>query len=393
MRVLVLSQIFPNAEEPLSSPFNRQQLTALSALCDVEIIAPVPWFPGARLLGRRLRAGRLTTVIPHERLQGLEVRHPRALYVPVIGSAIAVPLYTLSVQRIVESYRGRCDVLLASWLYPDACSALSLAATLDIPCVVKAHGSDVQRIGKRWDVQPMVRAWLPKASAVVAPSRSLVRALIDLGAPRRHAHHIPNGVDRSIFRPRDRAASRARLGLGRDDRLVVFVGRLTREKGVADLIRAGERVDNTRFALIGEGPLRSRFDASSSSSERWLTPGALPLPEVAEWMAAADVVTLPSWSEGTPNVVLEALASGRPVVATRVGGIPDVVEEGRAGHLVPPRSPEALADALRTALNTTWDPEAISNLGPKSWNESAAMLERVLRSAVRQYREVSHVVA
>lgn len=393
MRVLVLTRIFPNAKEPLSSPFNRQQFAALATRCDVEVIAPVPWFPGARAFGQRLRAGRLADLEPLAHVDGMKVRYPRALYLPLVGTPLAVPLYSISVRNIVESYRGRCDVLLAPWVYPDACSAIGLATRLGIPCVVKAHGSDVQRIARRPDVAPIVRALLRRATAAVAPSQPLVQSLVDLGAPPAYSHHIPNGVDRRTFKPRDRGQARMALGLSTEDRVVVFVGRLTREKGVGELLRAHASMRNFKLALIGDGPMRAALDSKSLAAGQLLAPGPQPLPRVADWMAAADVVTLPSWSEGTPNVVLEALAAGRPVVASNVGGIPDVVLQGETGLLVPPRDASALADALRSALGKAWSSEAISSLGPCSWEESSAMLERVLCSAVSRHKEASHAVA
>jgi len=323
----------------------------------------------------------------------MAVRHPRVLYLPVIGASLAVPLYSASVGRIVERYRERCDVLLASWLYPDACSALNLAEKLGVPCVVKAHGSDVHQIARRLDVEPIVRAHLPRATAAVAPSRPLVRALVALGSPPAHTHHVPNGVDRNVFSPRDREEARRSLRVSSDDRLIVFVGRLTREKGVAELLQAHARLKDTTLAVVGDGPMRSNVAEAIRRGARILAPGPQPLARVADWMAAADVLTLPSWSEGTPNVVLEALAMGRPVVATSVGGMPDVLIENRTGHLVPPRDVPALEDALRRALARTWDAREIAALGPCSWEESAASLEQVLADAIARHREGSHAAA
>jgi glycosyltransferase involved in cell wall biosynthesis len=135
------------------------------------------------------------------------------------------------------------------------------------------------------------------------------------------------------------------------------------------------------LALVGDGVSRDAVRARVArfgSSVRLL--GSLPQSQVAEWMGACDVLTLPSWAEGTPNVVLEALASGRPVVASRVGGIPDVLRDDRAGLLVPPRDARALADALVHALLVTWDEDAVHACGPRSWRDSAAALREVLEA-------------
>jgi glycosyltransferase involved in cell wall biosynthesis len=113
--------------------------------------------------------------------------------------------------------------------------------------------------------------------------------------------------------------------------------------------------------------------------------GALPLADVATWLGACDVFTLPSWSEGTPNVVLEALAAGRRVVATDVGGIPDLIPSDEVGTLVPARSPQALAAALTDALARDYDPARVVELGsPGSWDDSARALYQSLERAVLQ---------
>jgi len=111
--------------------------------------------------------------------------------------------------------------------------------------------------------------------------------------------------------------------------------------------------------------------------------------EVPSWMAAADVVTLPSYMEGCPNVVLEALASGRPVVATNVGGIPEIMND-ECGRLVPPREPVALAKALAEVLDADWNAAAISAQRSRSWDVVAAELLEVLESVVSRHKAGVH---
>src|SRR3954468_15551863 len=106
MRVLVLTKIFPNGMEPLSSPFNRQQVAALARRCEVRVIAPVPWFPGARFLGDRARAGRLARLPSEETVEGIPTYHPHGLYLPRIGVSVAVPLLCWSLLPFVRSERG-----------------------------------------------------------------------------------------------------------------------------------------------------------------------------------------------------------------------------------------------------------------------------------------------
>jgi glycosyltransferase involved in cell wall biosynthesis len=169
--------------------------------------------------------------------------------------------------------------------------------------------------------------------------------------------------------------------------VLLFVGRLEPQKGIHELLDAFEqlraRLPRAMLALVGDGvssgDVRARAGQWEPGAVRQL--GALAPGEVAAWMGACDILTLPSWAEGTPNVVLEALASGRPVVATRVGGIPDVVDDGRAGILVPARDASALGAALHDALVRRWDEFAVRASGPGSWAESAERVQAVLESA------------
>src|SRR6185503_6166198 len=137
MRVLIVTKIFPNRVEPLSSPFNRRQFVALSKLCDVEILATIPWFPGAFAFRRWSSAARLSAVPASDFIEGVSVRHPRYLLLPRIGHAVAGPLYAASLAASVLRYRGHTDVVLGSWAYPDGFAAVVLAELLGVPAVIK----------------------------------------------------------------------------------------------------------------------------------------------------------------------------------------------------------------------------------------------------------------
>ena len=380
MRVLAVTKIFPNALEPHSAPFNRQQLAALSRRCEVEVLATIPWFPG---LARDNRA------IPrHEVIDGLAVGHPRTLYLPRVGHALAPALYLASIAPAAAAYRRRCDVVLGSWAYPDGVAAIALARLLGVPAVVKLHGSDLNVVAELRGPRAILRRTLPRADAVIAVSRALAERARDLGVDPARVHLVMNGVDGEKFRVRDRAAARAELGLDADRRWLLYVGNLKESKGVLDLLAgfeqaAGER-DDLCLAIIGGGAERPACEALAARLPgRVMVAGPRPLDEVPVWMAACDLLVLPSWAEGTPNVVLEALACGRRVVATAVGGVPDVVAGDTLGELVEPRRPEALAAALVRAAARDYDPVAVAAEGSAGdWDQSAGRLYDVLAGAV-----------
>ena len=389
MRVLAITQIFPNAAEPLSAPFNRQQLAELGRRCQLEVAATLPWFPGAQLASRWSAAGRWSRVPSRELIDGLPVMHPRALYVPRVGRGLSAPLYAASLAPLVASRRGQVDVVLGTWAYPDGCAAVLLARMIGVPAVVKLHGSDLNVIGRMPGPRMWLRALLPRASRVVAVSRALAGEAEALGVPPVNIRVVHNGVDQERFRPVDRAEARAALGLPPGRQLLLYVGHLKESKGVLDLAdafaRLAPRVEGADLVVIGDGEAKAALAARLGPlGPRARLVGARPHDEVPRWMAAADLLVLPSWNEGTPNVVIEALAAGRRVVATAVGGVPDLVSSPVLGALVPTRQPEVLAAALERELATPYAPDAVAAAGARgSWQDSADRLHAVLEEVVR----------
>jgi glycosyltransferase involved in cell wall biosynthesis len=391
MRVLVITKLFPNAAEPLSAPFNRQQLGALGRRCQIEVLATVPWFPASRAVARLTRSAPPPEVPRTERIEGLDVSHPRTLYLPRVGHAFSAGLYALSVLPALLRRRARFDVLLACWAYPDGVATVTLGRALGLPVVVKLHGSDIDILAGRPTLRWQLARALPRAARVVAVSRALGAEAAALGVDPTRIDIVPNGVDAALFHPRARQDARAALGRGADDRKwILYVGRFAEDKGVLDLAAAFATVaaghPKAALVLVGEGPARAELErALAPLGPRFILVGARPFDEVALWMSAADLVTLPSRHEGTPNVLLEALACGRRVVATPVGGIPDIVHRAELGALVPVGDVSALAAALGTALETDPDGATVAALGARgSWDESAARLEATLARAVAE---------
>jgi len=382
LRVLAITKIFPNAAEPLSAPFNRQQFAALARRCELTVMATLPWFPGAGLLSRWSSAGKLASVPRREEIEGIPVSHPRTLFVPRLAHGAWGPLYAASIAPAVLRYRGKVDVVLGSWAYPDGFAAVIAAQMLQVPCVVKLHGSDINIIAKLPGPRRLTAWALPRAARVVAVSRALADEVVALGVPRERVAIVMNGVDADLFHPADRAAARAELGLPAGP-LAVYVGNLKPEKGVLDLARAWADVPRGTLAIVGGGPARAALEeAAAPLGDRVRIAGPQPLASIPRWMAACDVLVLPSHAEGTPNVILEALACGRRVVATNVGGIPDLLVRPELGAMVPPRDPPALAAALTAALEAPYDPAEIARLGARGgWEASAAALHAVLAEA------------
>ena len=348
-------------------------------------MATVPWFPGAGLVSRWSSAGKLASVPRHEEIEGIAVSHPRTLFIPRLAHTAWGPLYAASIAPSLISLRlrGKFDVVLGSWAYPDGFAAVIAARLLGLPCVVKLHGSDINIIAKIPGPR-MLSAWaLPQATKVVAVSRALADEVEQLGVPRENIAIVMNGVDASLFHPRDRAAARRELGLPVDGRLALYVGNLKVEKGVLDLAAAWANVEiPAMLAIVGGGPAKAELEKAVAGMTNVKLVGPQPLSTIPTWLAACDVLVLPSHAEGTPNVVLEALACGRRVVATSVGGIPDLITSDTLGQLVPAREPKPLAVALAHALSTPYSADEVARLGARGgWDASAATLHQVLLDA------------
>jgi teichuronic acid biosynthesis glycosyltransferase TuaC len=389
LRVVALTKVFPNPVQPLGAAFNRQQFAALARRADLRVVVPVQWYPGAARFGKRTDAGKLASVPDYDWVDGLFVRYPRIFHLPRIDYPVAAGLYVASLFPLMRRLCRDADVVLGSFLYPDGLAAAWMARMLGVPSVLYALGSDVNVAAQIPGVPAQLRWTLPQVNKIVAVSHDLAEKTVALGARPDQLVVIPNGVDRSIFHPQSRAAARRELGQPVEGRWILFVGRLERAKGLEELLSAFVTLAaedwSCKLVIVGDGAMRARCDqAAAQLPGRILVSGGRPLSEVSRWMAAADLLVLPSWNEGTPNVILEALASGRPVVASRTGGIPALLDAPQLGELFPPRDIPALTAALRRVAQGQHDPDAISSRGSVSWQESADQLHDVLASAARR---------
>lgn len=383
MRLLIVTSQFPIAGEPNRGRPILQTVRALSRLAEVRVLSPIATYPRwARPRSYLFRAADPAHVVP-----GLDVRYVEYPALPAVSRPFNGALCAHALHAPLRAFAP--DVVLAYWLYPDAYGAMRAARHAGVPLVAGARGSDLRvrdAISRRL-TQPVVRS----ARRLLVVSEDLGRVAVrDYGADPARIRAIPNGCDASIFHPQDRAAARAALGIDGEAELVVYVGRLVPEKGLRELLEATAALASSRprlqLALVGDGPMRAELDARAAAAPHRLhLPGAQDAPAVARWMAAADTVTLPSYSEGHPNVLVEALACGRPVVATPVGGIPEVVDAA-SGLLVPARDAQALAGGLREALERDWDVDALARRFSRDWDAVAADTLRACAEALDDAR-------
>lgn len=392
--VVIVTTFFPNRREPHRTVFLRNLVTAMQPWCDMAVVAPVAMRPP---IGRwRERAALPST----DRLGDLDLHHPRFLSLPGLSwmAGLSYALAVWPVLRDLKQSRG-WFVVHIHCAYPDAVGGALAARLLGLPWVVTAHGSDINIATRKPALRFQIRWALCGAQRVVAVSRALREKILALGSLRpEQVECIPcSGFFPDVFKQRPRARLRVGLALAPNARMVVFVGNLVPLKGVDVLLQAwalrceASRSESLgvpdRLVLIGNGPKRRRLEQLATSlgiASAVSFLGAVTQQVVSDWIGAADLLCLPSHSEGSPNVVVEALASGIPVVASRVGGVPDLVVQGINGYLVTPGDPVALAQALGAAFSTPWNSDAISaSVAHLDWRRIARRHIEVLRT-IRQ---------
>lgn len=381
MKILSLSTVYPNPEEPGLGLFVRSRLQALTGLASVQVIAPVPIMDYSNPKGKWIGTRHYSA---NRQDDAIEVNHPRWFYPPG-GTFLNAPfLYSRllpMVSRICQ--RWLPDLIDAHFGYPEGVAAALLSRTLNVPFTITLRGSEPgfsQEPGRRAAIRWAMR----EAYHVIAVSDNLRNFAIQQGVSPHRVSTIPNGVDQSIFYPRCQSGMRTKYCFPADTKVIVSAGELIEAKGHHLVIRSvRELLDRSHNVILVVAGSRARggrpYDdhlrqliADLSLSERVRFAGFIDRTELPELLSAADVFCLASYTEGWPNVVNEALACGTPVVASSVGGVSAMISNSSFGIVVPPKDQLSLTNALATALDRQWDREAISLHGrQRSWREVA----------------------
>jgi len=378
IHLLVFSTLFPNAAQPHHGIFVENRLTHLlrESGYTADVVAPVPWFPTSHpRFGRYATFARIPRI---EHRHGLDVRHPRFPVIPKLGMA-AAPwlLYRAArpvVARLIASGR-RFDVIDAHYAYPDGVAAALLARDFDLPFVVTGRGTDLNLIPKYPLARRMLRWMAHRAAGLVTVCDALREDFTAIGVPRERVTVLRNGVDLDIFQRDADGAARLRAAHGLDGPVIASVGHLIARKAHHLVIRALTELPGWRIVIAGTGPedgaLR-RLARECGVHERVHFLGPIPHARLKDVYSAADVLVLASSREGWPNVLLESLACGTPVVATAVNGSPEVVRDLVAGRIVTTRTPAAIAGAVADIADRPPDPMAVRRYAEQfSWRATS----------------------
>ncbi len=387
-RLVTFTNLFPSSLLPTHGLFVHERMRRVAAASGLPwcVVAPVPavFWPLRNAEYRRWAAMPAT-----ETWQGVVVHHPRYRHWPGLSLRRQADAMARGARRTVAALAAAGPIVLdAHYLWPDGVAASVLAAEFGVPFTLTARGTDLNVIADDPVVAARIADAARRALACCAVSRALAdrfAAVADL--PRERILEVRNGVDLERFRPGDAAAARRQLGLPPAGRLLLGVGRLVPGKGFAVVAAALAKLPpDVSLVLVGEGPERPRIAALGG--DRVLFLGARGPDEVAAAYRAADLFVLPSEREGWPNVVTEALASGLRVLATPVGGIPQILGEPaqgdlRLGALAPVGDAAAFAAAAAALLAAPGERATVRAFAERyGWQAPVERLVGIFRHAL-----------
>jgi len=379
LKILSFSYCYPNQTNRSWGVFVHQRLLALSKINELNVCSPSPWFP---LLS--MKTGNPGPV--RDSVQGLAVYRPRFFYVPKMLKDQDARFYAHGIRRWLRSFfrDWRPDLLDAHFVWPDGAAIALLAKDFGLPYTITLRGKLYESIKFEQQKKQCADA-LKNASAVISVSKKLAEEAIKLGVTDERLTVIPNGVDRELLRPRQKALCRKELGLSEEGRILVAVAHLGHRKGHYEVIQALAGLPkDVRLVIVGGsaqgGTPEKLTDAATVAgvADRLILPGPQPHEKIPLYFGAADASVLASYREGCPNAVLESLACGTPVVASDVGAVRDILPDPECGRIVPPRAVGQLREALDDVLSKKWLPEDVVRAsGVKSWDEAAADVQKV----------------
>ncbi|MBF0453816.1 MAG: glycosyltransferase family 4 protein [Magnetococcales bacterium] len=377
MKILTFTTLYPHPGHPTLGVFVEERLRHLHASnqVDLKIVAPLPWF---FLTHPRLNpyAWQGRHCPKKESRHGLEINHPRYFLIPKVSMNLApftLALSTLPLLRrmIAEGYDF--DLIDAHYFYPDGVAAALLGKMLNKPVVITARGSDINQIPRSFLPRQMIRQAAKEAKAMITVCGALKKSLVEeIGVEPEKVTVLRNGVDLKKFHPQERSSLRKRLGI--NGPTLLSVGYLIERKGHDLVIAALTSLPGMALLIAGDGPLREQLQSQAQRlgvADRVRFVGQLPQAELIDYYAAADLLVLASSREGWANVLLESMACGTPVVASRVWGTPEAVCSEAAGVLMDERSAEGVAQGVKAVLASNPDREATRRYAEQfSWDNT-----------------------
>ncbi|RAL24579.1 glycosyltransferase [Thermoflavimicrobium daqui] len=375
-RVLVISHMYPNPVNPMSGIFVHNELKALKEQgIEVEVLSPIPKFPFypkwkeyRQVQGKTKIDDISVTYVPTRMFPG-------GLFFSTYGDRYERALIS-HVEAIYNEFSF--DLIHCHTIYPDGFAGGKMKGRFQVPVVCTIHGSDIMLYPKRSQgVYRKTMEALQMADYIVTVSERLLHEAKKM-VPSIHGETIYNGFDPCLFTVQDKIEARRKLELPEQGKILLFVGNLYPVKGIEFLLQAFARIcshdSSLHLCLVGDGPLRSTLEQQVKElniSHSVSFKGRRAYDEIPTWISSSDVVVLSSLSEGLPSILLESMGSARPMIATAVGGIPEILQNGKTGILVEPKDVDGLASAMHKLLIE--DSHLANQMGQQAYQSSQSL--------------------
>ncbi len=371
MKILSITSLFPNCKEPNKGIFVLNRLKALNKYADIEVIAPVPWFPF-----------RSVKVPYREKIEELNVYHPKFFSIPMIFKFLDGWFFSQSLRRFRKKIK-QADIIDSHFAWPDGYGSWLAAKKHKKKFSVTLRGKDVSYWMSRFFIRSKIKKMLKKADIILSVSQNLRSKLKDY-----NVKIIPNGVDTVLFKPENKNKARKKIGLNLNKKIFLTVGNDFRRKGYFELVKAFDKLDVKDKLLLIIGYDKKEFRdlknkiSKLENKENIKMLKEIPNQKLSLYYSAADVYCLASHLEGWPNSVMEALACGKPCVVTKEAAGEFITED--LGIIT---DYEHLTEDLEKALNKRWNKQKILNFAKENiWDKCAGKVYDEFQKSSRNHK-------
>nr|WP_086939959.1 glycosyltransferase [Thaumasiovibrio occultus] len=401
LNIVTITTLFPNKNAPNHGIFIKNRMKHY--LRDfpesrLTVIAPVPYFPSAH--PKFGRYARFANVPAKEEIDGITIYHPKYLVVPKLGMRLTPFTLAGAIRRQLSKLinQGQTfDLIDGHYFFPDGRALSMIAKQFDLPLTLSARGTDISTIPHLPAMAPVIRQVISQTDHAIAVCDALRNDLIALGAPPENVTTLRNGIDLDTFGFSDQTqknALRQALGVDHFEHVLITVARLEPHKGQQLIIDTLPDLPNTALLVLGDGSAKNDFIQQAQRlgvAERVKFVGNVPHQSLAQYYGAADCSVLASSREGWANVLLESMACGTPVVATPVGGTPEVIRDAAIGELVE-RDVDAITTGIQRQLAKATPREQVRAYAHAfGWRETSIGLHKIFSTlAGKPFDAVSH---
>ena len=324
----LISSFFESPYHKNRAPYNEQLFLELKHHFDIKIIRPIAW---TDIRNSRVKVSKKEYY--SGKWNDIPIWYPTYYFLPRIALSTNGMAYYKSIQKSVKNIGAIPDIFYTTWAYPDAYATMLLAKKFNRRYILRVHGSDINDLAFRASIAEKVNSVLQNAAAVISPSIALKKKMLKLGIAEDKIHVIYSGIDKLKFFFRDRKNCEEKLNLSKERKRILYIGNFKVAKGVFDLLEAGNRLreefEKFEILFIGKGEVIEKmrgFISEHQLENHVRIIGTIDHHKLNPWINSSDCVCLPSYAEGLPNVLLEALACKTNVIASNVGGIPEIIK-------------------------------------------------------------------